>query len=146
MPVLHPRFGTVDTENMIDADLALALDNPRWVLVLRAYQQAFETLAESQSAGAHEAAEDETAGDEADAEDAPKHRRTTRWMSRIAAIEGLAKDELSKIHGRLIAYGFLKCDLAERTAEVVYQLTLAGKQVLNHAAALADACVEREAA
>ncbi len=150
VPLLHRRIGTVDTENMIDADLILALENPRWVLVLRAYQQALETLAEPQSAGAPEASEDETASDEpqseADVEGSPKHRRAARWMSRIAVIEGVAKDELSKIHGRLIAYGFLKCDLAERTAEVVYQLTLAGKQVLNHAAACSDDGSECEAA
>ena len=150
MPALHPRFGTVDTENMIDSDLALALENPRWVLVLRAYQQALEELAEPQLAEVHEDAADEPASDEplsdAESEASPKQRRSARWMSRIAVIEGVAKDELSKIHGRLIAYGFLKCDLAERTAEVVYQLTLAGKQVLNHAAALADGGGEREAA
>ena len=135
---------------MIDADLALALENPRWVLVLRAYQQALEELAETQSAGVHVAAEDESASDEthseSEADAGPKHRRAARWISRIAVIEGVAKDELSKIHGRLIAYGFLKCDLAERTAEVVYQLTLAGKQVLSCSLDRSEASAELEAA
>ena len=150
MPVLHPRFGTVDTVNMIDADLTLALENPRWVLVLRAYQHALGELAEHQSAGVDATAEVEPPSDElnaeVDPEDAPKQRRAARWLARIAAVEGVAKDELSKIHGRLIAYGFLKCDLDERTAEVVYQLTLAGKQVLSHAAADREDGTEREAA
>lgn len=133
---------------MIDPDIALALENPEWLQVLRGYHQQaqqepeapgnvslLQVAAESQSsqspadaAGAEDS--EETSGD-GESEGSPKQRRGARWLTRIHHFEGLAREDLSKIHGRLIAYGFLKCDLAERTAEVVYQVTLAGKQLLN---------------
>ena len=45
-------------------------------------------------------------------------------------MEGVDSDEMSTIHGRLIAYGFLKCDLTDRAAGVVYQLTAESRQAL----------------
>ncbi len=122
---------------MIDTDFSLALSNPSWILVLRAYQLAQQ---EPESPGAVSAQptsvaaaadEPEEGEDGADAEEGIKSRRGARWLARIHHFEGVAREELSRIHGRLIAYGFLKCDLAERSAEVVYQVTLSGKQLLN---------------
>ncbi len=120
---------------MIDSDFTLVLENPTWVQVLQAYYLAQQ---DAGAPGAADAPAEETtseadgeATEDADAEEGGKHRRGARWLSRIHQVDGVERSELSKIHGRLIAYGFLKCDLADKTAEVVYQLTLAGKQVLG---------------
>lgn len=135
--MLNGTDRSVDIESMIDADYSLALNNPAWIRVLRAY---YAALQEPETPGTHAVREEVAATATAEAEESDgnsesdesgKSRRTARWLARIHQIEGLAKDELSRIHGRLIAYGFLKCDLAERTAEVVYQLTQAGKHLLH---------------
>ena len=59
----------------------------------------------------------------------PKIRKAI-WLSRLTRVEGVDSEELSRTHGRLIAYGLLKCDLADRSAGVVYQLTSTSKQVI----------------
>ena len=46
-------------------------------------------------------------------------------------MNGVDDEELSWVHGQLIAYGLLKCDLRDRTAGVVYQLTPEARQVLE---------------
>lgn len=136
-PRLNGTERSVDIESMIDADFSLALNNPAWIRVLRAYHSALQepeapgTPAVREETGSVAIVEAEDSDVTSESEECGKSRRAARWLARIHQIEGLAKDELSRIHGRLIAYGFLKCDLAERTAEVVYQLTLAGKQVVN---------------
>ena len=53
------------------------------------------------------------------------------WIPRILELAGIPTEELSGLHGKLIAYGFLKFDLAGRDAGVRYQLTPLGKQGLN---------------
>ena len=68
-------------------------------------------------------------GDSQSAE-SPK-RKAAKWLPRITAIDGIDHQELSKIHGQFIAYGLLKCDLADRSSGMVYQLTSTAKQVLN---------------
>ena len=52
------------------------------------------------------------------------------WVPRLHAVEGLAGEQLPGIHGKLIALGFLKFELAARAEGVVYQLTPLGKQAL----------------
>ena len=61
---------------------------------------------------------------------APK-KRMTRWVQRITKLPGIEPQELSKIHGRLIAYDLLKCDLVGRSDGMVYQLTSSGKEILG---------------
>lgn len=59
-----------------------------------------------------------------------KSRRRQPWAPRLTSVASVDSDELSRIHGRLIAYGLLKCDLADRTAGVVYQLTIEARRAL----------------
>lgn len=61
----------------------------------------------------------------------PSGKRASRWVERIVSLPGIETEELSKIHGRLIAYDLLKCDLAGRSSGMVYQLTASGKEVLR---------------
>ncbi len=131
---------------MIDTDLSLIAETPGCVAVLRAYRAAQEAL-DAQPAEAHApavpaAAPDDAAEDESDAdaehEDSPRQRKAARWIPRIQQVADVEAAELSRIHGRLIAFGLLKCELGERSAGVQYQLTNAGKQVLNHFADAAE--------
>lgn len=52
------------------------------------------------------------------------------WSQRIVAVEGLADDQLSTIHGKLIALGMLKFEIGSRADGVQYQLTTLGRQAL----------------
>jgi len=52
------------------------------------------------------------------------------WLPRLQTVEGIDEDALSRIHGRLIAWGFLTFRLAGRTAGIQYQISPAGKQAL----------------
>jgi len=53
------------------------------------------------------------------------------WVPRILSVNDIPDAELPGIHGKLIAYGFLKFDLAGRDAGIRYQLTPLGKQGLS---------------
>jgi hypothetical protein len=52
------------------------------------------------------------------------------WSPRIIAVEGLASDQLSVIHGKLIALGMLKFEIGSRADGVQYQVTPFGRQAL----------------
>jgi hypothetical protein len=52
------------------------------------------------------------------------------WSPRIGEVPGLATEELSAIHGKLIALGMLKFEIASRAEGVQYQVTTFGRQAL----------------
>jgi hypothetical protein len=52
------------------------------------------------------------------------------WSPRITVVEGLAVEQVSVIHGKLIALGMLKFEIGSRADGVHYQLTPLGKQAL----------------
>jgi hypothetical protein len=52
------------------------------------------------------------------------------WIPRLEAVDGLTCEQLSAIHGRLIAWGLLLFELGAATEGVRYQLTPLGKQAL----------------
>jgi len=52
------------------------------------------------------------------------------WLPRLQSAEGVDDEDLSRIHGRLIAWGFLTFRLAGRTAGIQYQISPSGKQAL----------------
>ena len=134
-------------------------ENPSWIAVLKAYQKAQEELAEQQAQAAAKSAQaekinsidsestgsvaenveaaDADSGESGANEDldennntAPR-KRASRWVQRVTSLPGFDAAELSKIHGRLIAYDLLKCDLAGRSDGMVYQLTSSGKTILS---------------
>lgn len=144
----------VDTPGMIDLELELVRENASWIAVLKAYQVAQEELAARQAEAARQSvqtdkssatdtderptenpddkatdAEDDTSPSDTDDRSSGK-QRTPRWVPRITRVQGIETDELSKIHGRLIAYDLIKCDLAGRTDGMVYQLTHTGKTII----------------
>jgi hypothetical protein len=162
-----------DRPGMIDLELELVSENPSWIAVLKAYQKAQEELAARQAEEAAKSAqaeksatspdgeiaseatvddavtaqpdEPETSDEVDNAGSAPK-KRASRWVQRITQLSGIETAELSKIHGRLIAYDLLKCDLAGRSDGMVYQLTSTGKTVLNRLSEEAPESEDRSAA
>ena len=66
------------------------------------------------------------------------HQRITseslEWSPRIFEVPGLATDQLSAFHGKLIALGMLKFEIGSRADGVQYQLTALGRQALIPAA------------
>lgn len=87
---------------MDDPGLELLRKNPAWQTTLGAYfdrQQSMPT--DSQEAG---------------------------WIPRLTEIESVPSQQLSSIHGKLIAFGLLKFELPERGAGMMYQLTTEGRR------------------
>ncbi len=95
---------------MLDFELEELKQNTHWRDVLAAYQSAQESALQ-------QAKTSETEFD--------------GWLPRIMLVEGLDENDLPRIHGKLIAWGFLKFQLASRGTGVVYQLSPAGRQALN---------------
>ena len=54
-----------------------------------------------------------------------------KWLPRVRFVPEVEKTELSAIHGKLIALGFLKFELASQNAGMLYQLTSAGKRAIK---------------
>ncbi len=52
------------------------------------------------------------------------------WLTRVSGVEGIEDEDLPRIHGKLIAFGFLDFQLADRHEGVFYQLTSLGRQGL----------------
>lgn len=52
------------------------------------------------------------------------------WVPRQTAVNGIDPAQLSSVHGKLIAFGMLKFDVAGRDVGVRYQLTPQGRKAL----------------
>jgi len=53
------------------------------------------------------------------------------WVPRISTVPGVESAKLSNVHGRLIAFGFLKFDLTDREIGMRYQLTPLARQAIG---------------
>jgi hypothetical protein len=53
------------------------------------------------------------------------------WVPRLMQVPDVETAKLSQIHGRLIAFGFLKFDLSHREQGIRYQLTPLGKRAIG---------------
>lgn len=54
----------------------------------------------------------------------------SEWLPRHTEVEGVPVEQLSGIHGKLIALGFLKFELGNRTDGVRYRVSPFGRQAL----------------
>jgi hypothetical protein len=52
------------------------------------------------------------------------------WSPRLFEIDGIEPTQLSALHGRLIAFGYLDVDVTDAAIGVRYQVTTAGRHVL----------------
>ena len=91
---------------MDEIELEQLRRNPKWMLVLEQYHRIH-------------------------AENREKSTDFDGWVSRLHEVPETHSDELPGIHGKLIAFGFLKYDLAGRDGGIRYQLTPLGKQGLH---------------
>lgn len=83
---------------MEEVELELLQRHPDWESVLKVYQQ-FDEQCRQQS------------------------QEFDGWIGRVHEVPGVEAVDLPGIHGKLIAFGFLKFDLAGRDGGIRYQLT-----------------------
>ena len=57
------------------------------------------------------------------------------WVPRVAEVPKVDPALMSNVHGRLIAFGFLKFDLSNREIGMRYQLSPLGRQAIGAATA-----------
>lgn len=53
------------------------------------------------------------------------------WVDRICDLDGVEPDDLCKLHGKLIAAGFINFQMRNRTSGLEYRVANAGKQYLT---------------
>ncbi|MCA9041219.1 MAG: hypothetical protein KDA65_12775 [Planctomycetaceae bacterium] len=107
----------VDSHNMIATELESLQANPDWVRVLIAYQEAEQQLPEEQSC-----------------------------VGRLLEISAVDSQQLSAIHGNLIALDLLRFELPDRHSGLHYKVTTLGKQSLNLLEKIGDETSHTEAA
>jgi hypothetical protein len=57
----------------------------------------------------------------------------TGWLERIDELEGMTTEDLTRIHGQLIATGNLKFEISGRSVGLCYKLSDRGRQTLEKA-------------
>lgn len=62
---------------------------------------------------------------------APPDEAPAGWVTRLSEVEGIPPQEISRIHGKLIAFGLLEFELAGRSAGVRYRVTRDGRAILR---------------
>lgn len=108
---------------MLDSPIDLVARDPQWRTVLETYR------------------ETQRARREADPE-------RDSWVPRLRVIEGVPDEAMSPIHGRLIAHGLLKFQLAGQGASTMleYQVTPIGRRSLGEAVSIDENAGEAAAA
>jgi hypothetical protein len=101
-----------------------------WLRLLLAYAQAEEVAAAAEAALAKVAAPPAVAAAPAVsmASDSEAEESANGWVARIGSIEGVETAQMSMLHGRVIALGYLKFKLIDRQVGLRYRLTPTGKQ------------------
>ena len=102
-----------------------------WLRLLLAYAQAEDVAAAAEAAIAKVAAPPavSAAPTVSMASDAEGEESATGWVARIGSVEGVETAQMSMLHGRVIALGYLKFKLIDRQVGLRYRLTPSGKQV-----------------
>lgn len=139
------RFTGADSPSMQDFETLCFQNRADWVRLLLAYSQAEDAaaLAEAalQKAAAKLAAKAGVPaaisadspmvskpavvlGTESDGDDS-----ATGWVARVSLLDGVDAAQMSALHGRVIALGYLKFKLVDRQVGLRYRLTPAGKQM-----------------
>jgi hypothetical protein len=63
------------------------------------------------------------------------------WLPRVKSLAGVEDRELSALHGTLIALGFLKFQLVNRTAGMHYHVDPLGREALAHPGGVIADCL-----
>lgn len=99
---------------MIDFEFELMQQNPEWCDVLAAYRAEQLRLKQDNPEGEF-------------------------WVDRLREVDPVKTEWLPRIHGKLIALGMLRFEIADRANGVRYQVSSAGVQLLNRLANSVDA-------
>ena len=127
---------------MTDDSLALLKDFPECAPVLEAYRTREAEVAQRSPAPAAlspaptpppvaEASAAEGATTEATDGESGDDNSLVGWVDRVQEVVGIERSALSGIHGRLIAFGLLKCEVGHRSAGLVYRVSTQGKAALK---------------
>ena len=105
---------------MLDLEHDLLRDTPEWGLLLAEYARLHADeptipLAEPEPTESEEGASEPTG---------------MRWFNRLMHVPGVAAENLSRIHGRLIALGWLKIQLENSEVGLQYRLAPEGRSAL----------------
>ena len=68
------------------------------------------------------------------------------WLERLNTLDDFSSEELTQLHGQLIALGFLKFEISGRSVGLRYQISPRGKQAMERAVAIFAEEDERESA
>lgn len=134
---------------MTDDSLTLLKDFPECAPVLEAYRTREAEVVQRSPAPAApspaptEAPAVEGAAPEGTEGESGDETSLVGWVDRIQEVVGIERSALSGIHGRLIAFGLLKCEVGHRSAGLVYRVSTQGKAALKsflatHTAPLAE--------
>lgn len=93
---------------MLDLDLAVLDAHPEWRQVLLAYNEDVDSIVVT------------------DPETADFVARGFR--PRIREVENVPADQMTRVHGKLIAHGLLQVEITGRTGGMLYQLTAIGRR------------------
>ena len=106
---------------MIDIELDELSQDTQWRPVLQAYLEREQEEAARVRRVAAETGQDS---------------KTQNWIPRLPEVERVDSKDLSKIHGKLIALGYLKFQIFGREKGVCYQTSPLGKQALEQNASV----------
>jgi hypothetical protein len=67
------------------------------------------------------------------------------WLERLNSLTGFTAEQLTQLHGQLIALGFLKFEISGRSIGLKYQISPRGKQAMERAEAIAAGRSDEEA-
>ena len=101
-----PRRTGADRWSMDEFELEQLRRNPQWATLLNVYLRLHQ-------------------------QERNQSKEFDGWTPRVHEAGDIPAIELSGIHGKLIAFGFLKFDLAGRDGGIRYQLTPLGRQGIN---------------
>lgn len=151
-------IGLTDTVSMLDFEMQELMEDLSWQQVLVAYRDARDegkaaalvaakaAAAEAKKANAtREATSDDQPSVDDATDDATPNSATADndaevendnggfdgWLPRIMAIDGVDDADSPRWHGKLIALGYLKFQLAGRSEGVRYQITSAGIKAID---------------
>lgn len=103
---------------MLDLDLAVLDAHPEWRQVLLAYNDDVDSVILT------------------DPETADFVARGFR--PRVREVDGVAADQMARVHGKLIAHGLLQVEITGRTGGMLYQLTSVGRRACLRLAGAVD--------
>ncbi len=109
---------------MLDQDFTLLETYPEWRQVLLAYSALTDSIPV-------------TTGETTDLV-------AKGFRPRVKSVEGVAADQMTRIHGRLIAHGLLQVEIAGHTGGMLYQLTTHGRQACLRLASEPESVEEPE--